>query len=151
MNERDVELFKVRLLIKLYQCFDYDKKFDDLKTNVSIKIWFRFKYCLIKINDFSRAFKFWQTIIYIIFLNLQWDFVTNELFNVKEFKKWNEDKIIIIFNMFEWLIQIEMFEDLLIEFDMLNHHYSNSFVEFVNNVIYFFLQTVVFQDVKFYL
>ena len=44
-----------------------------------------------------------------------------------------------------------MFEDLLIELDMLNHHYSNSFVEFVNNVIYFFLQIVVFQDVKLYL
>ena len=38
MNERDVELFRTRLLIKLYQCFDYNKKFDDLKTNVNIKI-----------------------------------------------------------------------------------------------------------------
>ena len=70
--------------------------------------------------------------------------MTNELFNAKEFKKWNENEIIIIFNMFEWLIQIEMFENLLIEFNMLNHHYSDLFVEFVNNVIYFFLQTVVF-------
>ena len=53
--------------------------------------------------------------------------------------------------MFEWLIQVEMFENLLIEFDMLNHHYSNSFVEFMNNVIYFFLQIVVSQNVKLYL
>ena len=37
-----------------------------------------------------------------------------------------------------------MFEDLLIEFDMLNYHYLNSFVEFINNVIYFFLQVVMF-------
>ena len=44
-----------------------------------------------------------------------------------------------------------MFENLLIEFNMLNHHYSNSFVEFVNNVIYSFLQIIVFQNVKFYL
>ena len=44
-----------------------------------------------------------------------------------------------------------MFENLLIEFDMLNHHYSKSFVEFVNNVIYSFLQTVVSQNVKLYL
>ena len=87
----------------------------------------------------------------MIFLNLRWNFITNELFNAKEFKKWNENEIIIIFNMFEWLIQIEMFEDLLIKFRMLNHHYLNSFIEFVNNVIYFFLQIVVFQNVKFYL
>ena len=38
MNERDVELFKVKLLIRLYQCFDHNKKFDDLKTNASTKI-----------------------------------------------------------------------------------------------------------------
>ena len=38
MNERDVELFKIRLLIKLYQYFDHDKEFNDLKTNASIKI-----------------------------------------------------------------------------------------------------------------
>ena len=44
-----------------------------------------------------------------------------------------------------------MFENLLIEFDILNHHYLNSFLEFVNNVIYSFLQTVMFQNVKFYL
>ena len=73
------------------------------------------------------------------------------MFDAKEFKKWNEDEIIIIFNMFEWLIQIEVFEDLLIEFNMLNHYYSDSFVEFVNNVIYSFLQIVVSQNVKFYL
>ena len=34
---------------------------------------------------------------------------------------------------------------------MLNHHYVNSSVEFVNNIIYFFLQTLVFQNVKLYL
>ena len=44
-----------------------------------------------------------------------------------------------------------MFENLLIELDMLNHHYSNFFVEFINNVIYSFLQIVVFENVKFYL
>ena len=38
MNERNVELFKAKLLIKLYQCFDHDKKFDDLKMNASTKI-----------------------------------------------------------------------------------------------------------------
>ena len=58
MNERGVQLLKTRLLIKLYQCSDHDKKFDDLKTNASTKIWFCFEYCLIKVNDFSRAFKF---------------------------------------------------------------------------------------------
>ena len=44
-----------------------------------------------------------------------------------------------------------MFENLLTEFNMLNHHYLNFFVEFVNNVIYSFLQAVVSQNVKFYL
>ena len=38
MNEQSAELFKTRLLIKLYQCFNHDKKFDDLKTNASTKI-----------------------------------------------------------------------------------------------------------------
>ena len=151
MNKQNVELFKTRLLIKLYQHFNYDKKFDDLKTNASTEIWFHFEYHSIKINDFSRAFKFRQTIIYMIFLNLRWNLMTNELFDIKEFKKWNEDEIIIIFNMFEWLIQIEVFENLLIKLDMLNHHYLNSFIEFVSNVIYFFLQIIVFQNVKFYL
>ena len=37
-----------------------------------------------------------------------------------------------------------MFEDLLIEFNLLNHHYLNSFVEFINNIIYSFLQAVIF-------
>ena len=139
MNKRSAKLFRARLLIKLYQCSDHDKEFDDLKANVSTEIWFRSECRSIKINDFSRALKFRQAIIYMISLNLRWNLVTNELFNTKEFKKWNEDEIIIIFSMFEWLTQIEMFENLLIEFDMLNHHYSNSFVEFVSNVIYFFL------------
>ena len=38
MNERNVELFKVKLLIKLYQCSNYNRKFDDLKTNASTRI-----------------------------------------------------------------------------------------------------------------
>ena len=38
MNERDVELIKIRLLIKLYYCFNHDKKFDDLKTNANTEI-----------------------------------------------------------------------------------------------------------------
>ena len=37
-----------------------------------------------------------------------------------------------------------MFENLLIELNMLNHHYSDSFIEFMNNVIYSFLQIVMF-------
>ena len=151
MNEQNVKLFKAKLLIKLYQCFDFDKKFNNLKTNASTKIWFCFKYYLIKIKNSSRAFKFRQMIIYIIYLNLRWNFVTNELFNVKKLKKWNENEIIIIFNIFEWFILIKMFENLLTEFNMLNHHYSNSFIKFVNNVIYFFLQTIIFQNIKFYL
>ena len=38
MNERDVELLRTRLLIKLYQCFNHDKEFDDLKTNANTEI-----------------------------------------------------------------------------------------------------------------
>ena len=38
MNERNVELIKTKLLIKLYHCFNHDKKFDDLKANASTKI-----------------------------------------------------------------------------------------------------------------
>ena len=38
MNEQDVELLKTRLLIKLYQYFDHDKKFNDLKTNANTEI-----------------------------------------------------------------------------------------------------------------
>ena len=44
-----------------------------------------------------------------------------------------------------------MFENLLIELNMLNHYYSNSFIKFMNNIICFFLQTVMFQNVKLYL
>ena len=44
-----------------------------------------------------------------------------------------------------------MFKNLLIKLDMLNYHYSDSFVEFINNIIYSFLQVVVFQNVKLYL
>ena len=58
MNERNIELIKTKLLIKLYHYFDYDKKFDDLKTNANTEILFHFEYCSIKFNDFSRAFKF---------------------------------------------------------------------------------------------
>ena len=32
---------------------------------------------------------------------------------------------------------------------MLNHHYLNSFIEFVNDIIYFSLQIIVFQNVKY--
>ena len=38
MNERNIELIKVKLLIKLYYCFDHNKKFNDLKVNASIEI-----------------------------------------------------------------------------------------------------------------
>ena len=38
MNGRDAELLKTKLLIKLYQCFDHNKKFDDLKTNANTEI-----------------------------------------------------------------------------------------------------------------
>ena len=57
----------------------------------------------------------------------------------------------IMFNMFDWLIKIEVFENLLTKINMLNHHYVDSSVEFVSNVIYFFLQTFVSQNVELYL
>ena len=38
MNERDIELIRTKLLIKLYHYFNYDKDFNDLKANVNIKI-----------------------------------------------------------------------------------------------------------------
>ena len=38
MNEQNVELFKVKLLIKLYHCSDHNKKFNDFKTNANTKI-----------------------------------------------------------------------------------------------------------------
>ena len=38
MNEQNVKLIKIKLLIKLYYCFDHNKKFNDLKTNANIKI-----------------------------------------------------------------------------------------------------------------
>ena len=38
MNKQSVELIKIKLLIKLYQCFNHDKEFDDLKTNVNTRI-----------------------------------------------------------------------------------------------------------------
>ena len=44
-----------------------------------------------------------------------------------------------------------MFEKLLTKFNVLNHYYLNSFVEFMNNVIYFFLQIIIFQNMKLYL
>ena len=53
--------------------------------------------------------------------------------------------------MFDWLIKIEIFENLLTKIDMLNHHYVDSSVEFINNVIYFFLQALMFQNIEFYL
>ena len=54
-------------------------------------------------------------------------------------------------NMFDWLIKIEVFENLLTKINMLNHHYVDSSVEFVSNVIYFFLQALVSQNVELYL
>ena len=53
--------------------------------------------------------------------------------------------------MFDWLIKIEVFENLLTKINMLNHYYLDSSVKFMNNVIYFFLQTLMFQNVKLYL
>ena len=53
--------------------------------------------------------------------------------------------------MFDWLIKIEIFENLLTKINMLNHHYVDSSVEFVSNVIYFFLQALVSQNVELYL
>ena len=38
MNNKDAELIRKILLIKLYYCFDHVKEFDDLKTKFSIKI-----------------------------------------------------------------------------------------------------------------
>ena len=57
----------------------------------------------------------------------------------------------IMFNMFDWLIKIEIFENLLMKINMLNHYYINSFVKFMSNVIYFFLQTFMSQNVVLYL
>ena len=71
INERGAKLFRARLLIRLYQCFDHNRKFDDLKANASTEIWFHFKCRSVKINDSSRAFKFQQTIIYMIFSSLR--------------------------------------------------------------------------------
>ena len=66
MNNRNTELTKKILLIKLYHCFDHVKKFDDLKTRFNTKIWFRFKCRLIRFNDVSRALKFRQITVYTI-------------------------------------------------------------------------------------
>ena len=38
MNNKDAELTKEILLIKLYYCFDHIKEFDDLKAKFNIKI-----------------------------------------------------------------------------------------------------------------
>ena len=57
----------------------------------------------------------------------------------------------IMFNMFNWLIKFKVFKNLLTKINMLNHHYVDSFVEFVSNVIYFFLQAFMFQNVELYL
>ena len=38
MNERNVELLKAKLLIRLYQYFNHNKKFNDLKANASTEI-----------------------------------------------------------------------------------------------------------------
>ena len=38
MNNKNAELIKEILLIKLYHCSNHDKKFDDLKIKFNIKI-----------------------------------------------------------------------------------------------------------------
>ena len=38
MNNKDAELTKKILLIKLYYCFDHIKEFDDLKMKFNTKI-----------------------------------------------------------------------------------------------------------------
>ena len=38
MNNKDAELTRKILLIKLYHCFDHVKEFDDLKMKFNIKI-----------------------------------------------------------------------------------------------------------------
>ena len=66
MNNKNAELIREILLIKLYHCSDHIKEFDDLKTKFNIKIWIRFKCRSVKFNDVSRMFKFWQMIAYTI-------------------------------------------------------------------------------------
>ena len=139
MNNRDTKLTRKILLIKLYHCFDHVKEFDDLKTRFNTEIWFRSECRLIKFNDVSRALKFRQITVYTISSKLRWDFITNELFKAKRTEKWIQDEIMIMFNMFDWLIKMKVFKNLLTKINMLNHHYVNSSVEFMNNVIYFFL------------
>ena len=71
MNNRNTELIRKTLLIKLYHCFDHAKEFDDLKTKFNTEIWFRSECRLIRFNDVSRALKFWQITVYIIFSKLR--------------------------------------------------------------------------------
>ena len=53
--------------------------------------------------------------------------MANQLFGAKELEKWNQDGVVVVPNMFEWLVKAEVFEDLLMEVDMLDHHYSGHF------------------------
>ena len=151
VDERGAELPRARLLARLYQCSDHDREFGDLKADASTGIWFRPECRPARASDPSRALKFRQTATYMVPSGLRWDLVANELFGAKGLKKWNEDGVVIVPNMFEWLVQAEVFEDLLTELDMLDHHYSGPSVGFVGNAIYSFLQAVVSQDVELYL
>ena len=58
MNNKDAELTRKILLIKLYYCFDHAKKFNDLKTRFNTKIWFRSEYRSVKFNNVSQTLKF---------------------------------------------------------------------------------------------
>ena len=88
MNNRNTELTKKILLIKLYHCFDHVKKFDDLKTRFNTEIWFRSECRSVKFNDVSRALKFRQMTVYTISSKLRWNFITSELFETKRTEKW---------------------------------------------------------------
>ena len=149
MNNKSTELTRKILLIKLYHCFDHVKKFDDLKTRFNTEIWFRSECRSVKFNDVSRALKFRQITAYTIFSKLRWNFITSELFETKRTEKWIQNEIMIMFNMFDWLIKIEVFENLLTKINMLNHHYVDSSVEFINNVIYFFYKRLCFRILNF--
>ena len=57
----------------------------------------------------------------------------------------------IMSNIFDWLIKIKVFKNLLTKINILNYYYIDSSVEFVNNVIDFFLQAFVSQNIELYL
>ena len=53
--------------------------------------------------------------------------------------------------MFKWLTQANVFEDLLEQLDMLDHHHSGPATGFVNIAIYTFWQAIACQDLEPYL